>query len=347
MSNRVELALGDRDPVTRIVGLAACWDPGQEEWVRTYFGNERGDPVAMMDAVRQRLGGVRVSIVTGDEPALANMIVTRRARLSAKDLDDWPRLRSIQKLGKWPTGIDVPAAESRGIRLTCHPRPSITRTAEHAVLLMLASGKKLRVANDIMSAARPSFVGDDGSAYNWAGMDGLRSLHSETVALLGLGEVGREVASILQGFSCRVVYWQRHRASTAEERTLGVTWVDLDEALRSTFVSLHLPLTDSTIGWMDSEKFRGMAPGSIFINTSRGRIVDEQALLDAIESGRVSAAGLDVHATEPAPWDALRRHPSVVVTPHTGGGSRLSIIDESRTVMDAIAAFARGTEPSS
>jgi phosphoglycerate dehydrogenase-like enzyme len=338
----IHVVLADDDPVTRVIGLAAQMEPSSEQWLRTYFGAESFDPLQSLASLRLRLGDVRVTVSHSSDWPSADVIVTRRGRLDAELLDACRRLRLVVKLGRWASGIDVEAAEAAGAVVVCIPRRTLALTAEHTVMLMLAAGKRLRQAQElalsghVAATARPL----EGTCYDWVGLSDFRGLTGETVGLLGFGEVGREVARCLRGFSARVIYWQRERVGSDLEQELSASWADLDELLSSSaFVSLHLPMNESTIGFMDGAKFARMRPGSIFVNTSRGRLVDENALLGALTSGRLMACGLDVHAHEPAELDDLRRLPTVVVTPHIAGGERSGILSEAVDVLDRIAAL--------
>lgn len=350
MASRVsKLFLCDADPVTRIIGAAAAYDGRVEPWVAAYFSSEEIDLAERLAGVRSRLDGLTVELSTASEDwEAADVVLTRRGTINAARLQKSVRLRLIQKLGRWPSGIDVEAAHAAGVQVSCLPRPTLALTAEHAVLLMLATAKRIRLAEEHMAKGKlaPGVSPMAMVCYNWAGLGDLAGLYGETVGLLGFGEVAREVARCLRGFSVRVLYWSRHRAPEEIERACGVTWCELDPLLaEARYVSVHLPLAPATRGWMDTEKLARMRMDGFLINTSRGEVVDEVALYDALIAGRIAGAGLDVHAAEPCAWDGLRRLTNVIVTPHIAGGNRSKILDEAEVVMTNLAAIARGETP--
>ncbi len=277
----------------------------------------------------------------------ADIIIFRRGEITERMLDEHPRLRLVQRLGARTDGIDQAALQRRGVLLSCLPRRTLNFTAEHVLLLMLALGKKLLPADAAVrhgSALAQGVAGVDGVAYNWAGISGATGLKGATLGIVGLGEVGSLVARMANAFGMTVLYYKPRRAQAASESALGVCYAPLDELLaRSDYVSLNLPNVPATQGMADVSFFAKMKPSAFFINTSRGRLVDEHALYQALASGQIAGAGLDVHQVEPrAAGDRLALLPNVVLTPHLAGGALSGVFDEFKIIIDNCHAALQG-----
>ncbi len=213
-----------------------------------------------------------------------------------------PKLRLIQKWGVGLNTIDLEAARASGIRVANMPGTNTAAVAEHTLLLMLACLRRLHA---VESGLRHG---------SWAPAAGvvaeLGELAGRRVGLVGMGAVPRRLAPILTAMGAEVVYWSR-----APKPDVALPRLPLDALLEtSAVVSLHLPLTPETEGLVDLGKLQ---QGAILINTARGGLVDEAALLEALQSGHIAAAGLDVFALEPLPpGHPLLELPNVTVTPH-------------------------------
>jgi len=216
-----------------------------------------------------------------------------------------PRLRLIQKIGIGVNTIDLAAAAVRGIPVCNLPGSNSQAVAEMALLLMLAALRRL-----------PQFDADlrRGSwAPTPAVQDRLGELAGRTVGLVGYGDIPRRLAPVLAALGCVILYATR----TPKPDAVG-THVPLDRLLaESDIVSLHIPLTQDTERLLDAAAIARMKPGAILVNTARGGLVDQAALTEALRSGHLGAAGLDVFAHEPAdPADPIFRLDNVVVAPH-------------------------------
>jgi phosphoglycerate dehydrogenase-like enzyme len=224
--------------------------------------------------------------------------------LSASDLQRGERLRLVHKLGAGVNTIDVPAATSLGIGVANMPGANAPSVAEGAVLLMLATLRRL--------------IELDRATRNGAGWptnpslgETVRDIGSCTVGLVGYGNIAQRVDRIVTAMGATVLH-----TSTSDDCTPG--WRPLRELLAdSDIVSLHLPLTDATTALLDRDRLATMKKDAVLVNTSRGAIVDEPALVDSLRAGRLAAAGLDVFAVEPVAADnPLLALTNVVVTPH-------------------------------
>jgi phosphoglycerate dehydrogenase-like enzyme len=336
------VTLADTDPVTRVFGLAVSYDPAQEPWLKDYFATEPDAPAAvrtLADGARDIDARVQLADYEG-----ADAVIARRGTFDGAFFQAHPSVKFIQRLGRRPTGIDLAGAARAGVTVSCLPRRTFGKTSEHAILLMLAAGRSVRAAQQRMESgflaggAHPQ----DGVCFNWTGIDSI-GLCGETVGIIGLGELGTELALRLRNFDVRVLYWQRNRLSAEEEKLFGVTWTSLDDLLgASRFVCPLIPYSAEVCDWMDHSKFSKMRPDAFFINMSRGKLVDEAALYRALTQGTIAGAALDVHSEEPAPWDSLRRLPNVFSTPHIAGGPKRLMIQDAGIVIQNLRAFVAG-----
>ena len=236
-------------------------------------------------------------------------------RIDAAVLDAaGPGLRVVSTMSVGYDHVDVAACAARGVAVGNTPGVLTETTADLALALILATARRLPEASD---AARAGQWG----AWQPEWMTG-RDLHGSTVGIVGLGRIGTAVARRLRGFGCTLLYAGPRRKPDAEAET-GARCVDFDTLLaESDFVTVHSPLNEATRGLFGLDAFRKMKPTAVFVNTSRGGLVDQAALLAALQSGVIAAAGLDVTTPEPLPTDhPLFRLPNCVVLPHIGSAS--------------------------
>ena len=217
-----------------------------------------------------------------------------------------PRLRLIQKIGIGVNTIDLEAAGRRAIAVCNMPGTNTQAVAELTLLLMLATLRRLAELDHLTRAG-------NGWNFDPALPDDLGELSSRIVGLVGFGAVARRLVPMLQAIGANVVYTSRRKAADAP-----IPFVPIRELLPIVDVlSLHVPLVPETAGMIDAKALAAMKRGGILINTARGPLVDEAALLEALRSGHLRGAGLDVFCREPAAADdPLLRLPNVVVTPH-------------------------------
>jgi phosphoglycerate dehydrogenase-like enzyme len=286
----------------------------------------------------------KVDVRQGTDAAI---LIFRRGTIDAALMDANPKLGLIQRIGARSDVIDLKAAAERGILVSCVPRATLQLTAEHAILLMLALGKRLIEADAAVRADRwdrARVVPDHGVAYNWARIENIGGLFGKTLGIVGMGEVGSLAAGMARAFGMRVLYCNRNRLPEAQEGKLGAEYAAMERLLaESDFVSLHATNIPANKGLIDGKTFAAMKPGAFFINTARGPIVDEDALYEALTNGTIAGAGLDVHAVEPRPTpDRLATLPNVILTPHIAGGSRKGVFAEIGAVLDNCRAVLAG-----
>jgi glyoxylate reductase len=243
-----------------------------------------------------------------------------------------PSLRVIANFGVGYDRIDVAACAERGVVVTNTPGVLDAATADLAFALMLAARRRV-VEGDRL-------VRSGGWAGSWADSGFAEELTGSTLGILGLGRIGSAVARRAQGFELRVLYTQRHEVETG----LG-EYRELDSLLaESDVVTVHAPLTPETDGLIDARRLALLRDGACFVNTARGEIVDESALVAELVSGRIGA-GLDVFVNEPAVPAELLDLPNVVLTPHLGSATRQAREAMTRLVVDNLLAVERGDPP--
>ncbi len=278
----------------------------------------------------------------------ASVILTEHAEVTADMiLEAGASLRLIARLAPGEAAIAAGAPPVVDL-----PNTALIGVAEHAVLLMLALSRRLpqlmrktRQQEWLSDRREPKLTNQTRYTYNWVGLEEFGALYGKSVGIVGLGYIGRAVAHRLRPFGVRLLYTQRRQLTPAEEASLGVTWRSLDDLLgESDFVTLHLRFQDGPDGndqQFGSREFGLMRPTAFFINTARGRLVDESALIHAMRTGTIAGAGLDVFRYEPLPPD----HPflawpedNLIVTPHIAGAP----VDEAwRTAAASLCASVR------
>jgi phosphoglycerate dehydrogenase-like enzyme len=265
---------------------------------------------------------------SGDRRELMAMVADADFILTAVAVDAEmiraaPKLKLLHKWGIGVDKFDLDAARAARVPVAITGGANAGAVSEHTVMLMLAAYRRLSLSDRRLREGewiRPQIRAQ---AYQLSG---------KTVGLLGFGNVGRMVAHRLAGFDVTVIYHDIRRADMATQRSLHATPVTFDELLeRSDVLSLHEPLTSVTRGIIGAEAIARMKTGAVLINAARGEVVDEPALYDALVSGKLRGAGLDVFAKEPAdPNNPLFRLDQVVVTPHTAGSAIDLVADIAR-----------------
>jgi phosphoglycerate dehydrogenase-like enzyme len=277
-------------------------------------------------------------LTDGDLAGLADvrmlMAIRERTRLDGGLLDRLPRLELVLQTGGHAYHLDEAAATARGIVVALGRRARMPSAAvpELTFGLMIAVLRQIHpLAAELAQGAWPSAVGG--------------TLAGRTLGILGLGRHGRPVARIAAAFGMRVLAWDRTGRYAAGEP--AVARLPLDELLdRCDVVSIHLRLSPESRGLLDGERLARMRPRAILINTARGAIVDEQALVAALAAGRLAGAGLDVFATEPLPaGHPLRTAPNVVLTPHIGWKVEELFAEWVEIAADQLAAWLAGRLP--
>ena len=248
-------------------------------------------------------------------------------------LDALPTVRHVGSYGVGVNHIDLDACRARKVLVTNTPGVLTDATADHAMALLLAAARRVADGDRVVRAG-------GWKAVNPAFMLGTE-VTGKTLGIVGFGAIGQATARRALGFRMNVVYTSPRQMQFPEARR-----VPLETLLaESDFVSLHTPLTKDTENLISRERIAKMKPGAILVNTARGAVVDDAALAEALASGRLGAAGLDVFRDEPNVPQAYLGLANVVLTPHLGSGTRETRAAMARLVLEDVLRVARGEPP--
>lgn len=238
------------------------------------------------------------------------LLVRSATTVDAEVLAAGSKLKIVARAGVGLDNVDVDAATARGVLVVNAPTSNIHSAAEHAVALLLSTARQIPAADATLrdhTWKRSSFSGTE--------------IFGKTVGVVGLGRIGQLVAQRLAAFGAHITAYDPY-VSHARAAQLGIELMTLDELLgRADFISVHLPKTKETAGLIGKEALARIKPGAIIVNAARGGLIDEAALAEAITSGHIRGAGLDVFSTEPCTDSPLFELPQVVVTPHLGAST--------------------------
>jgi phosphoglycerate dehydrogenase-like enzyme len=277
------------------------------------------------DLIRSTMPADRYELLTmeGDSQeerlaklAEAELVIVGGLRMSEEEVEAAGRLRLVlhQGVGYHDT-VATDALMKRQIRLAVTPQGTSEGVAEHAIMMMLATGRRLAFCDSELR---------EGRWHSNTFRSTARQLFGATVGIIGLGRIGKQVAKRLIGFETKTIYTDLLEMDGDIERELWVTRASFEEILtRSDFITLHVPLTPSTHHMIDGEAIAKMRPGTTLINCARGPVASQDALLDALKSGHLGGVGLDVFEVEPLPApNPFAEFPNVVLTPHHAPGTR-------------------------
>jgi phosphoglycerate dehydrogenase-like enzyme len=312
-----------------------------------FLAHDLPDFAGWLERLRARIGGLYPAEVrlVADEAALhanlagADVVVVEGFRIGAREISAaGGALKMVQKYGAVTSLIDRAACERAGIRVLTVRRRANVATAEHALALLLALARKLNRTAGLISAEQLRTAGFEPTSYdrahtangNWARVRELKTLFGLQLGIVGLGEIGRELALRAAAFGMRVVYTQRHRLAPEEDRRYHATYVSLDELLaNSDCVSLHLPGGETTRSIIGRRELALVKPGALLVNVSQPQLIDRAALIEALAAGRLGGFALDMPYEEPGRADdPLLGFPNVIVTPHLGASPRQNSLDD-------------------
>jgi phosphoglycerate dehydrogenase-like enzyme len=347
-SERQPVLVVEDDPFTRITQVVL--DPRTSDERRVafadFFAHDLPDFPGWCERVRRGADGLypaEVRLLSGEEelPAAlsdADGLLVESYQVGPTELDAGPRLKVVQKYGTNIRNIDVEACAARGVKIITQRRRANIACAELTLALMLTFAKKLHAITGLISVEQLQAAGYSPKPFDkrhtansgWARISGLRMLYESTLGIVGMGEIGRELARRAAPFGTRTLYFQRHRLPEADERELGVEYASFEDLLgQSDWVSIQLPITPSTRNLFDRTRFAQMKPGAFLINTARAEIVDRDALLEALRSGHLGGFALDPLYEEPGRLDDdLLALDNVVLTPHTAAQPRFNALSD-------------------
>ncbi|MCX5733326.1 MAG: phosphoglycerate dehydrogenase [candidate division NC10 bacterium] len=280
------------------------------------YDSDAADPKILIDRLRE---------------ADVALNIRGRTLFTAEALGACPKLKLISIWGTGTDNVDLPAAAARGVTVTNTPGANAVAVAEHTVALMLAVAKQLASADQAMRQG------------GWP-RNLVPQLRGKRLGLVGTGLIGREVAAMARGLGMEVVAWTFHPSARLAD-SLGLRYVELDELLRtSDIVSLHLRATPETRHFLNRARLAMLKPGAILVNTARGALIDEAALVECLQEKRISCAGLDVFEAEPLPaGHPLLGLPNVLLTPHAAGMTPEVIQNGLAMAVENIESFQKGS----
>jgi phosphoglycerate dehydrogenase-like enzyme len=342
MPSNLPVVVVEDDPWTRLIGVVL--DPATSEERCAAFADfmspDEPDFARWCDDLRARAGGlypseVRLVPSPGElrgELASACALIVESFAVGADELRCAPRLKVVQKYGALLRNIDVAACAAAGIKVLGVRRRANIACAEHAFALMLALARRIHrvtglISTEHLSAAKIPYKPFDRKHVpggNFGRIAATRSLHGSTIGIIGLGEIGHEIALRAAAFEMKILYFQRTRLAPSEEDTLGVSHRPLPDLLaQSDWVIPQLPADPSTRHIIDRERLASMKPGACLINVSRAEAVERNALIAALRSGHLGGFALDTLYEEPGrPDDELLAFDNVILTPHLAGSPR-------------------------
>lgn len=290
------------------------------------FEVEAGELAVDRDGLRARVAGAAAIVADPTVPVDDELLKSAG-----------PALQVVANFAVGYDNVDLDACRSAGVTVTNTPDVLTNATAELTVALMLAAARRLSEGDALVRSGM------------WTGWEPEQLLGVELsgacVGIVGLGRIGSRVAELLRGFSCDIRYWGRARKPELET-SLEAKYMDLGELEGEVdFLTLHLPLNSETHHLIDSTALARLRRGAILINTSRGGLVDTSALVQALASGRLAAAGLDVYENEPDVADELLRLKNVVLAPHVGSATRRTRDAMARLAAENVIAVLSGHEP--
>ena len=342
MPSQPPVVVVEDDPWTRLIGVVL--DPATSEERRAaladFMAHDQPDFAGWCDALRRRAGSLYPSAVrlvpsqaelSGNLPP-ARALVVESFAVGATELACAPHLKVVHKYGAVLRNIEVAACAAAGVKVLSVRRRANISCAEHVFVLMLTLARRIHRINRLISveqlaAAKLPYKPFDRRhvpGANWVRIGGIRSLHGSKIGIIGLGEIGREVALRAAPFGMNIVYFQRTQLPPREEAMLQVAYQPLDRLLaESDWVVPQLPGGPATRHFIDAKRLALMKPGACLINVSRADIVERDALIAALSSGHLGGFALDPPYEVPGrPDDELLSFDNVVLTPHMAGSPR-------------------------
>ena len=300
-------------------------------------------------AQAQNLFPADVRLVDNQAELLANLpgasvAVVEELAIGAKEIAAaGGLLKLVQKYGFTTRNIDGTACEHAGAKLLTIRRRANISTAEQGLMLMLALARQVTQNANRISIDQLKAAGYTPTTYNrahtpngnWARIPNMVTLYQRQLGIVGLGEIGRELALRAIALDMPIVYTQRTRLPVEVERQYRATYLNLNELLAgSDFISLHLPRDPATVNFIGERELAVIKPGAFLINVSQPNLVERNALRHALESGRLGGYGLDTFYEEPGDADdPLIKFPNVIITPHLGGSPRWNSLDDIEEVI--------------
>ena len=351
----------ENDPFLRVAGIVLDPTTSKERIAAfaEFFEHDLPDFDGWIEDVRSRAAGLvpaRVKLVDSQEEFLealpgATAAILESLQVGEAELAAGKDLKVVQKFGTIMRNIDEGSCKRHGVEVLTLRRRANIACAEHTLGMMLTLAKKFHQIGGRISFEQLREAGYSPKLWDrthtatsgWARVTGLKMLHESTLGIIGMGEIGRELALRTQTFGMRQLYTQRTRMSEEDERRYGVEYAPLDRLLaESDWVTVQIPGNPSTNDYIDRLQLAQMKPGAVLINTSRPLIVNREAVLEALESGHLGGFALDTLYDIPGREDdPLLRFDNVFLTPWTAAQPRWNALNDLRDMITGLAAALR------
>jgi len=313
--------------VLRVAVLDAVTDEFEKRW-RADLDGLPIELVLVRDSSEQALKGA----IAG-----SHVLITRRRAIDASILEAAGHsLCRVIKLSRWALDVDLDACKQRGVEVNCIPQLGCITVAEHAMtFLLMCARDMIRSHLGVISGEyrehglTPEITTERSFAFKWNPVTPVEP-YGQTLGIVGFGEIGKELATRAKAFGMNILYHDQYRPPADIEAEFNAEYRDLDALfMESDFISLHIPHTPATEKLINAAAFKKMKSTAYLLNACRGGVVDEMAMVEALKSGEIAGAGLDVFVKEPLPFD----HPlvaldNVVLSPHIGGGAGTGRADQ-------------------
>jgi len=357
MNSNPPIVVVEDDPWTRLIGVVLDPATSQERCAAfaDFMSPDEPDFAGWCQGLRARAGRLypsEVRLVPSDAELRVNLapacaLVVESFAVGADELGCAPRLKVVHKYGTLLRNIDVAACAAAGVRVLGVRRRANIACAEHAFALMLTLARRIHRINGLISIEQLSAANFPYRPFdrrhvpggNWGRIAGTRSLNGSTIGIIGLGEIGREIALRAAAFGMEIWYFQRTRLPPCEEEALRVSYRPLDALLaESDWVVPQLPDDPSTRHFVGREQLALMKRGACLINVSRAEAVERNALIDALRSGHLGGFALDPLYEEPGRFvDALLGFDNVILTPHMAGSPRSNGLQDIEDLITGLA----------
>jgi phosphoglycerate dehydrogenase-like enzyme len=357
MASTLPVIVVEDDPWTRLIAvvLDPATSPERRAAWADFMSPDEPDFAGWCDALRTRLGGLypcEVRLVSSrgelsDSLAVARALVVESFAVGAAELERAPRLRAVHKYGAILRNIDVAACTAAGVKVLGVRRRANIACAEHAFALMLALARRLHRTSGLTSIERLAATDLPYRPFdrrhvpngNWGRISGTRSLNGSTIGIIGLGEIGREIALRAAAFGMGILYFQRTRLPQSEEEALRASYRPLPALLaESDWIVPQLPADPSTQHFLGQVQLAQIKPGACLINISRADVIHRTALIAALRSGRLGGFALDPLYEEPGrDDDELLAFDNVILTPHMAGSPRSNGLQDADDLITGLA----------
>jgi len=354
---RLPVIVVEDDPFTRLIPLVL--DPAASSERRAAFADfmstDEPDFAGWCERVRQGAADIypaTVRMVSSESEMRGHLpdcsaLVVESFRVTRDDLQAGGQLKVVQKFGTGLRNIDVAACAEKDIKVLTLRRRANISCAEHAFGLILMLARKLNELDGLVTverikAARGAYRTYDRNhtpGGNFARLGGTRALNGATIGIIGLGEIGHEIAVRARAFDMHVLYHQRTRAPEAQERELKARHVPLSTLLaESDWIVPQLPTLPSTRDLLGRAELRQIKPGASIVNVANAAIINRDALIETLRAGRLGGVALDVHYQEPVPDDdELLKFDNVILTPRMAGSPRFNALNDFEQLITGLA----------